>query len=92
MFLGLNICIQDEQTGRQRRIINQNVKIYQTLIDINQQLPKSTKNLLSIFLRNTLYVFLLTFIQQIIDIFKYRHDQNQCLAELKQKFLTTIKG
>jgi len=66
--------VKDEQTGRQRHIINQNSKIYQTLIDINQQLPKSTKNLLSIFLRNTL------------------HDQNQCLSELKQKFLTTIKG
>ncbi|CAF0920010.1 unnamed protein product [Rotaria sp. Silwood1] len=45
--------IKDEQTGRQRRTLNQREKIYQTLIDINQQLPKSTKNLLSIFLQNT---------------------------------------
>ncbi|CAF3383943.1 unnamed protein product [Rotaria sp. Silwood1] len=47
------LTIQDEQTGRQRRTINQREKLYQTLIDINQQLPKSTKNLLSIFLQNT---------------------------------------
>ncbi|UJR36401.1 hypothetical protein I4U23_029124 [Adineta vaga] len=44
--------IKDEQTGRLRRPINQHNKIYQTLIDIHQVLPKSTKNLLSIFLQN----------------------------------------
>ncbi|CAF2385666.1 unnamed protein product [Rotaria sp. Silwood2] len=66
--------VKDEQTGRQRRTINQRDKIYQTLIDINQQLPKSTKSLLSIFLQNT------------------SNDQNQCLSELKQKLVMTIKG
>ncbi|CAF3304351.1 unnamed protein product [Rotaria socialis] len=45
--------VKDEQTGRLRRANNQPDKIYQTLIDINQLLPKSTKNLLSIFLQNT---------------------------------------
>ncbi|CAF0781756.1 unnamed protein product [Adineta ricciae] len=44
--------IKDEQTGRLRRPVNQYSKIYQTLIDIHQILPKSTKNLLSIFLQN----------------------------------------
>ncbi|CAF3758902.1 unnamed protein product [Adineta steineri] len=66
--------VKDEQTGRQRRTMNQHGKIYQTLIDIHQFLPKTTKNLLSIFLQNTL------------------NEQNQCLSELKQKLLTTIKG
>ncbi|CAF4466986.1 unnamed protein product, partial [Adineta steineri] len=31
--------VKDEQTGRQRRTMNQHGKIYQTLIDIHQFLP-----------------------------------------------------
>jgi len=45
--------VKDEQTGRQRRSINHREKTFRTLLDIKQQLPKSTKNLLSIFLENT---------------------------------------
>jgi len=45
--------VKDEQTGRQRRTINQRDKIFQTLVDINKVLPKSTKNLLFVFLENT---------------------------------------
>ncbi|UJR09706.1 hypothetical protein I4U23_013935 [Adineta vaga] len=45
--------VKDEQTGRQRRTSNQRDRIFRTLVDINKSLPKSTKNLLSVFLQNT---------------------------------------
>ncbi|CAF1156923.1 unnamed protein product [Adineta steineri] len=45
--------VKDEQTGRQRRAINQRDKAFRTLVDVNKFLPKSTKNLLSVFLQNT---------------------------------------
>ncbi|CAF2061149.1 unnamed protein product [Rotaria magnacalcarata] len=45
--------VKDEQTGRQRRKITQRDRIFTTIVDVNQFLPKSTKNLLSIFLQNT---------------------------------------
>ncbi|CAF3474391.1 unnamed protein product [Rotaria socialis] len=45
--------VKDEQTGRQRRKITQRDRIFKTIVDVNQFLPKSTKNLLSIFLQNT---------------------------------------
>ncbi|CAF1113685.1 unnamed protein product [Rotaria sordida] len=66
--------VKDEQTGRQRRTINQRDKIFKTLVDINQFLPKSTKNLLSVFLQNT------------------PNEKLQCLPEIKQQLLSTLKG
>jgi len=45
--------VKDEQTGCHRRTINHRDKIFKTLIDISQYIPKSTKNLLSVFLQNT---------------------------------------
>jgi hypothetical protein len=53
LFFFSKFFFQDEKTGRQRRTINQRDKIFKTLVDINQYLPKSTKNLLSVFLQNT---------------------------------------
>ncbi|CAF0885321.1 unnamed protein product [Adineta ricciae] len=44
--------VKDEQTGRQRRTTNQRDRTFRTLIDVNKCLPKSTKNLLSVFLQN----------------------------------------
>ncbi|CAF3111070.1 unnamed protein product, partial [Rotaria sp. Silwood2] len=64
----------DEQTGRQRRTITQRDKIFKTLVDINQFLPKSTKNLLSVFLQNT------------------PNEKLQCLPEIKQQLLSSLKG
>ncbi|CAF4051103.1 unnamed protein product, partial [Rotaria sp. Silwood2] len=66
--------VKDEQTGRQRRTITQRDKIFKTLVDINQFLPKSTKNLLSVFLQNT------------------PNEKLQCLPEIKQQLLSSLKG
>jgi len=45
--------VKDEQLGRQRRTLKGGDQIYQTLIDLQPLLPKSTKNLLLIFLQNS---------------------------------------
>ncbi|CAF1253828.1 unnamed protein product [Rotaria sp. Silwood1] len=45
--------VKDEQTGRQRHRITQRDKIFKIFIEIHQYLPKTTKNLLSVFLQNT---------------------------------------
>lgn len=48
-----SLFFQDEQTGRTRRALNHRDRIFKTLLDVHPSLPKSTKNLLSVFLQNT---------------------------------------